>query len=396
MKTERFEYLDSVRGIACMVVVLIHAVSSYSPYFWKFNSNDATYFLKYPPFSFLISGVACVCLFFILSGFVLSYRFIGSNNNKWSIVESIIKRPFRLGGLVIVSIFIAFGYDFWTNRIFSDYDIFFMRIKDIFSMIPFGIPPAENPPLWTIGIEFIGSILIFAMCFCFGNLDKKYRLITMIVLFFMLIHTFYCAFLVGIICADLHKNWNWKRFIKYKNILSWFIFPIAFICFSYPLVIPQDVTYWKNINYIEQGYVMIGAILMFIFVLCNDSIKKILIIKPLIFIGGISYSIYIIHYLILVNYMAFIMNFTSKYTSNQYLAFTISMLINMAITIIVSYFIDIFIDKPCTNFSGRFAKNLMGEIKNACKIKHSQALSIEIINIRQSPPLSFWQRLFLK
>ena len=109
--SKHFDYLDSVRGIACMIVLVMHFTETLYPGICfgtcKIESINYYNLLYYTPLGIIIAGHSAVCLFFILSGFVLSYRFIG-NCEIVKIAECIFKRPIRLFGMVYFSMIIVF------------------------------------------------------------------------------------------------------------------------------------------------------------------------------------------------------------------------------------------------------------------------------------------------
>jgi peptidoglycan/LPS O-acetylase OafA/YrhL len=114
-------------------------------------------------------------------------------------------------------------------------------------------------------------------------------------------------------------------------------------------------------------------VFIFLFVICNDQVKRILEFKPLVFIGGISYSVYVLHWLILAPHTQEIHNFVAnRLSANVYISFAISLLIGVSIIIIAALLLDLLVDKPCIKFSSWFAKGLVREIQ-------SKIASIKII-----------------
>lgn len=365
-------YLDSLRGLACMVVVLTHSIGIMYPgiFLGTYKGESINYhnFLYYPPCSLLVAGLAAVCLFFILSGFVLSYRFMGEGDMKWKIIEAIVKRPIRLGGIILFTMLPLFSFlltkDFWCGRALIDYDLCIITVwhavTNTLSMNAY----MYNPPLWTINAELWGSFLTFALCFFIGSFNKYIRLVIMIGAVAYFINTFYIAFVFGMIVADVHKNWRINWFIKNSKIIAWTILIPAVICCSYTYRSNAD-QYLGEIPFLKLGYLMLGAMLLFIFVICNDKIKRILEIRPLVFIGGISYSIYVLHWFILERYICKInYYFITTFWSNIYLSFVATFIISTTIIIIASWLVDMCVDKPCIWFSTWFAKGLISEIQN--------------------------------
>ena len=72
----RIRSLDSLRGIAALIVVLHHA---------RLMFPETPAWIKYTPLRVLISGQSAVILFFILSGFVLYLTLCSKNvHSSWS------------------------------------------------------------------------------------------------------------------------------------------------------------------------------------------------------------------------------------------------------------------------------------------------------------------------
>lgn len=99
-KKEKLEYLDSIRGIVAIAIVLHH-------YFLGFDSNlDQTgrdWMINSPLVYYLVNGQLHISTFFVLSGRViansyyniLNCRYISSRNTK-TLVSAIVRRPLRL------------------------------------------------------------------------------------------------------------------------------------------------------------------------------------------------------------------------------------------------------------------------------------------------------------
>jgi hypothetical protein len=73
VSTRRFDYLDSLRGLAAMAVVLSHVKQAYA------LPKTFAYFDR-TPLGLFWDGSASVKLFFVLSGFVLSYNYFKNSN----------------------------------------------------------------------------------------------------------------------------------------------------------------------------------------------------------------------------------------------------------------------------------------------------------------------------
>ncbi len=65
--TQRYEELDSLRGLAALSVFFSHMYLMFN------ESMVSTFLFEYGPFRAFIAGSEAVILFFVLSGFVLVY-----------------------------------------------------------------------------------------------------------------------------------------------------------------------------------------------------------------------------------------------------------------------------------------------------------------------------------
>ena len=393
MSTKHILYLDSVRGIACMIVVYFHTITQIYPgilsgefTYEQINPNNIMF---YPPFSLALAGTASVCLFFVLSGFVLSQRFLGEREMQWKIIEAITKRPVRLVGVIFFTLlpmfYFLFTADFWCNRLWVDYDVylkFFAHIAGSFvTMKILTIDSLRNPVLWSIDIELWGSFLTFGLCLLVGNWSKLVRLVIWISLMLWFKDTYYVAFMFGILIADLHKNWNVDWFIKHKNAISYVLIIPAIILSAYPIYYIPKPQFLANVKFIQDGYLMLGAMLMFICIMCNDRVKRILEFKLLVFVGGISYSVYVLHLLILNNYLVPVANLVrTNFSTNIYLSFILIVAAVFIVVIFLSWLVDVCVDKPCIKFAAWFGRKITKEIQVRLEVLRNMIKALKMKN----------------
>jgi len=112
-KAKRQPYLEAMRGLAALVVLVGHYLCAFYPaaifgsVFQRHEKWEKLFTTT--PLGVICAGQAAVCLFFILSGYVLSLPYFGDTAKDTNhLLAALLKRPFRLVGIVIASEITAF------------------------------------------------------------------------------------------------------------------------------------------------------------------------------------------------------------------------------------------------------------------------------------------------
>lgn len=178
---ERLDYLDGVRGWAALIVVLHHLALTFEPLWLK--TGEVTPSLG--PLSFLVDGGLAVSIFFILSGIVLAAAtdsalgrlgpptFAGLIAKRWLrlmlpiaavafVAWILLRADFNLAPMAAI-----FTGSSWAMGLFPRwYDPTLPRVlwEAAYGAFAGAETPFHNPVLWTIRVEFPGSIITFALC----------------------------------------------------------------------------------------------------------------------------------------------------------------------------------------------------------------------------------------
>lgn len=193
-------YLDAVRGYAAWIVYNSHVI----PPRWRRTDGP---FMRYSAFQALYMGP--VEIFFVISGFALTYRALGHMHNKQpvrvleSLASSIFRRHFRLYLPLIWASFVTMlalasgiavnGNDppvlqptllgnisFWIADTVRSCDPF----PHVVSWWSKGVRVTHTdyiPQAWTIPVEYRGSMLIFMFCIAVCRMDTRKRMWTTLV-----------------------------------------------------------------------------------------------------------------------------------------------------------------------------------------------------------------------
>jgi len=348
----RYKILDSLRGIAAIIIVIYHIFESYF-----------TIGISHP----INHGYLAVDFFFVLSGFVISYSY----DDRWdemSLFNFIKRRFIRLHPYVIFGTFfgclIFYFQDCEIFPLIKNCNLYNVLICLIWGITIIPIPPyfdirgwKETNPLngviWTLQFEYFGNfiyailirrisnlillififfscILTFILCFNFDFFDilierneLSYTVIggwtlNLCHLFIGFVRLLY-PFLIGIYIS--RKKLLIK--IKYSNWLCLFL-----ICFSLgmPFVGNEKIRFT---NGIYDFFIIIFVFPLIVSIGAGSEIdENDFIGKICNFLGEISYPIYITHYPLIYVHQAYAINYKYKNISEHiFISFCIFILI---------------------------------------------------------------------
>ena len=227
--SRRIHSLDAMRGLAALVVLANHLQHSFLPSLFSSTLPESPGRLILAPVAFLLNGSCAVALFFVLSGFVLSERFLSSSKIS-SLPDTVMRRWPRLAGpALIVNLFSGFlmGWGLYTNTIAADHNGAWW-LKGLFNWTPAGIHDllaaakegavttflfgdcSYNIPLWTMHFELLGSMIVYALS-AFVVLGGRFLKIELLFAILGLTYLrecfrfpFMACFILGVIVAMLH------------------------------------------------------------------------------------------------------------------------------------------------------------------------------------------------
>lgn len=295
-------YLDGVRGIACFIVFIDHMVNELYPSLRFSNTPGFTGEIKriiaITPLNIIYSGLVSVSLFFILSGFVLSLKY-NVTQKKSILVSAAIKRYPRLIIPITVSLSFYFAISFfvWYKPFISLGD-FFLKT---FYAVPF--KHYDIAPLWTISFEIYGSFLIFMILFFIQRNKFRYLFYIGLVLYLLFFKkSYYSLFIIGLLLSDLKSD---SKIIYLPSVVRFLLFTIGLILATTPTMrshtIPYEGIYhylsiFSSLGYSNIFYInlLLGSSLIFISLLDSPLTIRILSLKPCLFLGRTSFSIYYI------------------------------------------------------------------------------------------------------
>ena len=367
----RYEELDSLRGIAALMVLIGHFVSV-----TPLVSPEIRSYL-----SILWSGHSAVIFFFVLSGFVLSLPFY--QKTEFNYFKYMIKRFCRIYIPYIVILFIAIvvkisleskigsisvlrGWGSWEEEVsliniiqhilflgeykFETYVmsvwtlVHEMRISIIFPLVVFLVIKLN----WrsSLALAFFVSVAGYLLMQTFPS-DPN----TPVSLNYFITLHYIGMFIIG---ALLAKN---REFIINNVVRSKFkylLLPVGILFFCYPRIPFMFLS--KIIGNTEfnlyliliDWYITFGAVLILVASLSIKSVSSFLFLKPIRFFGKISYSLYLVHAVALLAMIHLLFGLVP---------IPIILLISFILTIVLSWVCYEYIEKPSMKLGKYLSRN---------------------------------------
>lgn len=326
----RIEQLDGLRAVAILSVIVHHCL--HVPLLW-----------------------VGVDIFFVLSGFLITGILLRRKDTRTGYFSGFyFRRIFRIQPPYIVAV-VLYGLLFtWIFfRPWPYYAFFGMNIHPILYNFPLGLPvwslavEEQFYLLWPAAVLLLSERWLFRVALAVVILDPFLRALCTPLFrnnggIYML-----TPFRADLLCAGAclailwaHRSANFERICKQRAwIGTLFGFAMLAAVASFPIFRPSANTRWSNS--FDYSFSLIGSIALLAWALAGRGyLYRLLMLKPMRYIGQISYTMYLVHQIVQLRLV--------RYMPERY-AFVPTLLITIAFASL-SWF---FMERPLINFAAR-------------------------------------------
>lgn len=348
-------YLNGLRGVAALAVLNQHHLARWYPevlHGWH-SRPQSHFYIQMPLLRIIYSGHFMVKIFFILSGYVLSYRPLKLirkrdwENLHHSLASATFRRALRLYLPTVVPFILAtwlsymdtysYGKPLKPVSVPNIQPTLWLAYRQMFSIMIKMVNPFQNKEfyprpmlahLWTLPVEFRGSMTVFTILLTLGKITPRRRIGGISVF------AFYCIivlrwetflFVVGIILAELRliresvqsppldefHIYSRKTFrIRYGNGIFWMATSVLAIhlgCWpnlgtestpGYRILenLTPQLYSAKGPKYVQIFWNTIGAVLLLLALENCEILRRPFLTKFALWLGDISFSLYIVHW----------------------------------------------------------------------------------------------------
>ncbi|UVM13225.1 acyltransferase family protein [Pseudomonas protegens] len=288
MSASRIVALDGLRGVAALIVFVSH------------YSNETGLFGGILGWG---GGQTGVMLFFLLSGFLVSNLHISQKLELSSLWVYAVRRISRVYPLFLMAaalpgllIFLEFPGQVAMSGI-NSFDKYLGQVLLL--------DRGENV-FWTIQIEVLFYIAFVGLWFVFGIINKASFVCLVVGLALLIwslgpltsltfLHTAH-YFLFGVLSALMYCGGAFKylpRIISVVGLVLLLAIPLTFPK-VFKLLFGGDIVSWENSLIIVQLLIVFN-----ISIRDRYCLEWLLSLRPLVWLGKVSYSVYLIHYFVI-------------------------------------------------------------------------------------------------
>ena len=378
---KRIGWIDGLRGIACLCIFLHHFFATFYPVSIYGTSmpdcSPMALALVQSPLSVLLNGSFWVCVFCVIAGYVASLPFLedAKSPDVARLSDLLIKRYFRLSlpvfciSAIVLLLYkrhcftnIAFAEQFgssWAALWYRE-DIYTVTslLAESFLRLCFVGSDKFIVVLWSIWYLFYGyyvSVILAEMSW--GKTKRILCLYIFLILCCLLSGLRLCilsCFPIGTLLAYCSRNTDKEHASPLSRVLACLMVVSGLFLGAFPTYFHPNNYYrfFDFSNLPTESFILCHTIGAFLFIsgLCQSSfLRKLLSLRPLTYLGRISFGIYLVHIPVLFTIGTWLPLFLSSHGVGQYhLAAAISFLATAFCVLLFSELFSRFIEAPCT------------------------------------------------
>jgi peptidoglycan/LPS O-acetylase OafA/YrhL len=385
---ERLTYLDGARGLASLIIVVSHLLSAWLPALAVGATDHRVGYLTklaHTPLSALWAGDTAVMFFFVHSGYVLSNRFITSGDIS-ALRAQAVKRVIRLAIPVAVAVLITgllvsrhamrnaaaaeISNSDWLAQFYQDGPrpgLWWSAFGgSIFRGSAWWIGP-----LWSIGVQFYGSLLVFGLVALFGN-DRRRVLVFGLIIAWSLsagssrFGIYFAAICIGVCFLSLHRSTPlrtvitspaavWKRVAAVILMIYFAGWPDEESVGPWYSTLAQSARFMDTYLRPRAMAHTFAATLAFWLVTRTPLAQRFLNANLLQSLGRMSFSTYLMHWPILMSAGCWAFVQIAPRTHSLYLGVLIAGALTLSLTAAISWMFMRLVDQPAINLANRVA-----------------------------------------
>jgi peptidoglycan/LPS O-acetylase OafA/YrhL len=328
------------------------------------------------PFMILTASYLAVLIFFVHSGFVLSWKYLNAPDGRL-LISMAARRGFRLGIPIAASVWFAYslmrlglmhnkelaaisGSSEFFSSFYDFYPPTFMNaLTDSLGGALIIGSVRFNGALWTMPIELFCSYAVFLILPLVVCVKTRYLFIAFAVASISLLGHFHnvVCFLTGIMLVRAYQEGYFGAASRMSRLFNarfsrGLLVMLTIVAIINPIWVGRYIPIPAFLNPVKSVQV-VSAVIIVLMVLTNAPAQQILGSRPLKFLGKLSFSAYLLHLPILCSFSSWLFLRLLQTGSGYGLAIIITFLITIPTVYLVAWIMTLSIDRWAINFGKR-------------------------------------------
>ncbi len=386
-------YLEGIRGIAAFMVFCHHFLLSFYSSHYYFNRD-----LQHLPnlevdfgqsvFSAFTNGNFCVCIFFVLSGFVLSRKYFQSGSVH-DLVSGAGRRFIRLYIPIAATIIIVyltakaglfynasaakFVHSQWCYEgIFNIPDITYMMLQSLFCSALLNGNQVFNTVFWTMPIELYFSFFVYGFLLLTHYTSRRKLVIVLTAILCILSNNVFAVLFLSGISLNYISQPHGERNKFISVITTLILLFVALVLGSYPTNDEIKGTLYEHLGHtlveFHLWFHALGAYLLVLAFVLSPRLQRLVSMRFFRFLGYISFSLYLLHVPVFCSLGSFVFLKVVGSLGYNYSVLVV-FLISTGALFLLSWLMTKYIDEPGTRLARyvyeRFFGNTAADDANA-------------------------------
>ncbi len=375
---QRIEYLDSIRGLAALCVLLSHTLKAFAwpaSYIWVCH---------WPFVSIFFNGPEAVGMFFVLSGYVLSRPYV-PDPAKADLGRRMFLPTFYLRRLIRIwpPFFFAFLVSLFAQKFLftqpatvppvtawlAQFWQVQLTMGDFFRQCVFmlhDIPKMLLNQDWSLRVELKASVLLpLFLMFSLPRWLPVLGLMMAGILWFSSNGSCFGLFAMGVLVARYERRWlaglkTLGRMAAGGLLVAGLV---LYQALGFESHLPGRETTPNVAGWLLTG---LGCVLILLSALASRSFQRFLNHRTLLLLGRVSYSFYLLQFIIILCFLPPWVHLLNRCGAVQNaVIFPLVMLASVAATLVFAVVAYHLIELPVVNFGHRLTRNIQVWLKPA-------------------------------
>ncbi len=392
MEQKRIKWIDGLRGIASICIVLHHFIIGYYPAAYEGatamrhlpGSIEADF--SQSPLSFFVVGDFWVSVFCMVSGFVIASQVFAMKDGK-QFSKSVMKRyprlmipVFALSAIVYVMLHLGLFYNVqaanitgssWLGQFYQYettlWDLFFSSMIDTWIV---GMETMYSNAFWMMAELFAGSFMAYLLAAMGKHANKRILYVYIgIALAYLSVNSRLTDFVLGVLLAYVALHYGEK--ICQRERIAWILgvvfVVIAVIFGAYPHT-HEPTNAYQLLNCLPSRlnpcyfYHMLGAMFLVMGIYLCRPVKWLMSTRPALFLGKISYAVYVIHIPILFSLTAWMFVRFTNLTKDYNISAGLALVLSLLAIVLLGWVFWRLVERPSTKWIGKAVDKLTEDI----------------------------------